>query len=213
MKKERVISLHSLSRLERKKIRTKELIFQAAVDLFREKGFDNTSVEEITERADVAKGTFFNYFARKEALLAFLGEKRMEAILAIVQSRLGPDGYRDCLPSGGARDSLRIIFETLGAENEKDKSLVKLIVWESMKKAGVPEVDEKKEDLRRTIQYIVEKGQKSGEFSSSVPAGKLAQILVAVYFHSLMLWLAGGEGFSLRDDLAEKLEIILKVLA
>ena len=40
-------------------------IYQAAIELFVKKGFDDVTVDEITRRADVAKGTFFNYFPTK----------------------------------------------------------------------------------------------------------------------------------------------------
>jgi AcrR family transcriptional regulator len=59
----------ALSRRERKKQETRQALLQAAWVLFHDKGFDDTTIEEITERADVAKGTFFNYFSSKDALL------------------------------------------------------------------------------------------------------------------------------------------------
>src|SRR5712675_296074 len=67
-----------LSRRERKKEETRERIFKAACKLFRDKGFDETTIDEIAERADVAKGTFFNYFPRKEAVLGYLSEMWIE---------------------------------------------------------------------------------------------------------------------------------------
>ena len=54
------------SRRERKKQETRLRLLRSAWQLFREKGFDNTTVEDITEAADVGKGTFFNYFATKD---------------------------------------------------------------------------------------------------------------------------------------------------
>src|SRR5260370_33511560 len=64
-----------VSRRERKKEETKERIVQAAFALFRKRGVAATTVEEICERADVAKGTFFNYFPRKEAVFGDLSEQ------------------------------------------------------------------------------------------------------------------------------------------
>ena len=63
-----------VGRRERKKEETKRRIFETAVQLFNERGFDATTIDEIAERADVAKGTFFNYFPRKESLLQYLAE-------------------------------------------------------------------------------------------------------------------------------------------
>ena len=197
-------SPRSLTRWERRKIETKEKLFRAALGLFKEKGFDGTSVEEITERADVAKGTFFNYFPRKEALLAFLGEKRMEAILRSIDDRL--DGNL------GVKDSLRSIFDTLASENEKDKALVQFVLIESVRRGGIEEVDRGRGDLYLIFQHLITRGQAKGEVEASVSARKAAEILVAIYFHSLLAWLKAEAGYSLREDLQEKLEIVSKAL-
>jgi AcrR family transcriptional regulator len=54
---------------ERKKRQTAMRIWQAAVDLFVERGFDNVSVQEIADAAEVSKMTVFNYFGTKEDLV------------------------------------------------------------------------------------------------------------------------------------------------
>ncbi len=57
---------------ERKRIATRRAIEAAALGLVVEKGLENVTVDEISNRADVSPRTFFNYFASKEA--ALLGE-------------------------------------------------------------------------------------------------------------------------------------------
>jgi AcrR family transcriptional regulator len=52
---------------ERKKLRTKRALSDIALSLFARQGFDATTVEEICERAEVSRSTFFRYFATKEA--------------------------------------------------------------------------------------------------------------------------------------------------
>jgi len=59
----------ALSRRERKKQETREKIYHTALTLFRIQGFEKTSVDQITSRADVGKGTFYNYFPSKEAVI------------------------------------------------------------------------------------------------------------------------------------------------
>src|SRR5690348_5605782 len=59
-------------RRQRRSADIRERLFQAALQLFAEKGFAETTVEDITNAADVGKGTFFNYFPSKDhILLAF----------------------------------------------------------------------------------------------------------------------------------------------
>jgi len=55
---------------EAKKRATRQRIYEVGLSLFRERGYDDVSVNEITELAGTAKGTFFNYFATKADLLA-----------------------------------------------------------------------------------------------------------------------------------------------
>jgi AcrR family transcriptional regulator len=67
-------------RRERKRAETREKLFQAALRLFTDRGFAATTVEDITEAADVGKGTFFNYFPTKEHLLQYFGERQVMRI-------------------------------------------------------------------------------------------------------------------------------------
>ena len=91
-----------LTRRERKKEETKERIFNAAMKLFRSRGFEETTIEEITEKADVAKGTFFNYFPRKEEVLRYLSEQWLEE----VEDKLAAEFKGDALPNGEDRKSV-----------------------------------------------------------------------------------------------------------
>jgi AcrR family transcriptional regulator len=53
---------------ERKKQRTRQAIRDAALHLFAQRGFDNVTVAEVAQAAEVAEKTVFNYFGTKEAL-------------------------------------------------------------------------------------------------------------------------------------------------
>ncbi|WP_127580102.1 TetR/AcrR family transcriptional regulator [Paenibacillus koleovorans] len=57
---------------EEKKRETRKRIMEAAVKLFSDQGYDSTTVAQITEKAGVGKGTFFNYFNSKEEIMCDL---------------------------------------------------------------------------------------------------------------------------------------------
>nr|WP_239001050.1 TetR family transcriptional regulator [Jiangella asiatica] len=54
---------------DRKQQRTREAIIDAAHALFAERGFDNVTVTDIAERAEVGRSTFFRYFGDKQEVV------------------------------------------------------------------------------------------------------------------------------------------------
>ncbi len=74
-------------RNERRKARTRGALLAAGQRLFGERGFDATTVAEIAEDADVAIGSFYNYFETKDELLAALLQETLAEQLRRMQAR------------------------------------------------------------------------------------------------------------------------------
>lgn len=72
---------------ERKKIRTRQAISEAAISLFMANGFDNVSVAEVAAAADVSKMTVFNYFPAKEDLVLLRVDDHLEESASVVRGR------------------------------------------------------------------------------------------------------------------------------
>src|SRR5215470_4860091 len=72
-------------RRQRRSVETRERLFRAALGLFAQKGFAETTVEDITNAADVGKGTFFNYFPSKEHILLAFSDMQIGKLHAAVQ--------------------------------------------------------------------------------------------------------------------------------
>lgn len=88
----------------RKRQLVQDAIYDAAIDIFARKGFDETIVEEIAEAAGVSRRSFFRYFETKDDLLALntihCGERLVAAVKACPPS-LGPlDVLREAVLAG-----------------------------------------------------------------------------------------------------------------
>ena len=80
----------TIGRRERKKLETRRSLRDNALRLFAERGFEKTTIEDITEAADVAQRTFFLHFASKEDVLLADARERGEAFAAALAAQ--PDG-------------------------------------------------------------------------------------------------------------------------
>lgn len=80
----------SVGRRDRKRRATKEALTLAALDLFEEHGFSATTIDDITERADVARRTFFRHFPSKEAVL-FPDPEEYEQQLVVAFEQAAPE--------------------------------------------------------------------------------------------------------------------------
>lgn len=82
---------------ERKKQRTRRALIEAALRLFEEKGFEETTLAEIAAQADVSTRTFFSYFASKEDVVFYDSEARVELAVATMATRMPGEPVIDLL--------------------------------------------------------------------------------------------------------------------
>ena len=68
--------------------RTKRKIFETSMNLFATKGYDATSIEEITSVVGVAKGTLYYHFSSKEEIFTFLVEEGMKLLQNSIQIKI-----------------------------------------------------------------------------------------------------------------------------
>ncbi len=182
----------TFSRRERKKEETKERIFRAAVELFRTKGFEATTVDEITERADVAKGTFFNYFSRKEGVLGYLAEVRMQRAVEEAEAILS-----ELQP---AREKILALYLDVASGYDEDRELSWFLLMESIQRELAPgeDVHHRWHELAARV---IARGQESGELKAGVDPERAEWVLHSVFMGTLFMWLKCPETVAQRLDL------------
>ena len=68
--------------------KTKRKIFETSLKLFSEKGYDATSIEEITATVGVAKGTLYYHFSSKEEIFNFLIDEGMKLLINSIEIKI-----------------------------------------------------------------------------------------------------------------------------
>jgi AcrR family transcriptional regulator len=86
-----------LSRRERRKIATREALITAAQEVIAVKGVYLMVIEEITERADVAKGSFYQYFRNRDELLDVLLTRGLEELRRHIEATQPPGTFAECV--------------------------------------------------------------------------------------------------------------------
>ncbi len=176
----------AIGRRERKKEETKQRIFLMAVQLFNEKGFDATTIDEIAERADVAKGTVFNYFPRKEALLRYLVDEWLGFAEAVAADTARP-----------AADRIIEVFTQASAEFGENRDLARALAHFTMEQlCCVPgaEAAAGHQKLERIFDEVVRQGQERGEFRRDLDPFAARAALASVFIGTLMWWIGARDG-------------------
>jgi len=168
-------------RRERRKAETYERLMRAALRLFAAHGLEGTTVEQITEAADVGKGTFFNYFPTKEHILMAFGDTRVQKIHA------ARDEAR-----AGAKPTwqvLRRLAHSLAEEASHSPGLLRSILVAPLTREPVREfMAGKMEEGRGVLEEIFQVGQQRGEFRADLTPAHMARGFQQAVFGALVLW-------------------------
>ncbi len=106
---------------ERKKLRTREQITEAAIALFADRGFEGTTVDDIAAAADVSRRTFFRYFARKEDVILHWKQETARELHDALAAR--PPGES---PLEAVEGALTTVATSYGARRELTLGLLRL---------------------------------------------------------------------------------------
>ncbi len=195
----------SLTRRERKKQESRRRIYSAAFALFLEKGFDETTVEEIAERADVGKGTVFNYFPHKASFLAAIFEDWVNRII----EEMGP--VEEWM--GSTRAKLERLYFFLANLSAKSPELFRRAFIEHLR--SIPEEEGRlkatapMQEFLAMIQAVLKEGQSIGDVRVELNPAHAAALVESAGFKTLVIWLMeGGSLEDLRGEMSAKLDII-----
>ena len=160
-----------MSRRERKKQKTARKIAATALRLFAKRGFDEVTISEIADAADVARGTLFSYFPTKESLV--LGAVGDDDPATIVADR--PTGM-------SALEALRDHYRAFAA----NPSILRIILNSADLTAAVNRLYDTQRDS--LAQVLASEADTEDDLIHRVVAGQICATILAIksnFFHRL----------------------------
>ncbi|KNZ70404.1 transcriptional regulator, TetR family [Thermincola ferriacetica] len=192
-----------MTRRERKKEATRLKIMETAIRLFKKRGFEQTTMNRISEEADVALGTLYNYFPSKEAIVgAYVGW-----VVADYREKNWPRVME--LPSTYER--FQFVLLIIAHWHEENKELSEIYIsdlrnfyygpnWEPVPKDG----------LEEGFTDIFKMGQEKGDVTDRFSSQTMARQLLGALYSATLHWLAESDGEPLKDRYLEVLDLFFK---
>ena len=181
---------------ERKKQRTRDAIQREAMRLFRERGYDATTVEQIAEAAEISPSTFFNYFPTKEDVV--FHDETDPAVARIFLSR-PPDE-----PLGVAlRRTMAEVSQLTLAHREMHLERAQLMEEVPALRARIWE------DMQRSQRFLRDLiAERTGRDPDDFELRVIVAVLSGAVFEAAFEWLRRGAGDDLEDLFNEALDVV-----
>jgi AcrR family transcriptional regulator len=176
-----------VSRRERNSAERRERLFRSALELFARKGFAETTVEDITNAADLGKGTFFNYFPSKEHILLAFGEMQLGKLqIAFEEMRSRNVPVPVFMRSLGAR---------MTQEPIRNPAIIRILLQAFL--TDDSKVRQPMLELQNRVIAIhtemIRIGQERGEIRNDLPPEVIANVFRQTVFGTLLIWALHGD--------------------
>ncbi|WP_394584062.1 TetR/AcrR family transcriptional regulator [Cytobacillus firmus] len=141
----------------------KEKITEKSIRLFDQKGFSETSIQDIVDSLGVTKGTFYYYFSSKEQLLMDIHLRYIDDMLANQHEILGDE-------SKSSKDKLLEIVQMLLGNIKTQGASAKVFFREmrNLSEQSLSEIIPKRDQFRQNIEKLIEEGKQNGEFRANL---------------------------------------------
>lgn len=170
------------TRRERQSTERRERLFRAAMELFARKGFAETTVEDITNAADLGKGTFFNYFPSKEHILVAFGEMQLAKLQAMFEEMRSKNVPVPVF--------MRSLGPRMTQEPIRNPAIVRILLQAFL--TDDSKVREPILELQKRVVAIhtemIRIGQERGEIRDDLAPEVIANVFRQTVFGTLLIW-------------------------
>jgi len=171
-----------LGKRETQKENRREEILRAAMNLFSKKGFELTTVEDITRAANVAKGTFYNFFPKKEDVLFYFLDTEFSKSRKEIQRKI--KGL------ASISEKIELLIATYIKYIFPNKEFSAVLIKERVMNLGTGS-NRNELGLMQQLAGLFDEAKKRGEVRDDVDSGHLAEMVFAIYTMYVIYWTNG----------------------
>ena len=190
-------SAPSPGRRERRKQALRQHIFDVATKMFRDRGFQATTVEQISEAADIAPATFFNHFQNKRAVLF----EMTNMVVIHLQGLLDQELERKTDTRSRLLGFARAAGADIGEAHEIARDVVLTMVRSETDGAEPPYLLR----VHQPFAEMLREGQKCGEVRDDMSADFLAEMVVGMLNATVTAWLS-DPGYPVEKQIVQAAE-------
>ncbi len=184
---------------ERQRLELRALIYETALELFRTRGFETTTVQQIVSAAGIAKGTFFNHFPSKDHVLQEWYRQITRMALIEISARSFDQG----------RESVLALLARLAGSVAEDP-----LLWDA--KAGATSsvlLRQEEDDLDREVTAFfhraIDRDIGTGCLAPDTDVSFLTDMLLSVLTGTAHSWTVSGHRWDLAETLEARITFVL----
>lgn len=168
--------------IQRGKEKKRKRILRAAIELFTKKGFEKTIIEDITLKAKVAKGTFYNFFEKKEDVLLYFLDSEIELSRKEIELSIG--SKNDFL------DQLEFLVSTYLKHIFRNKDFARILFKDRVMKWGTKN-NKNELSLIQSLSQLIDQAKQRNKIKNQVDTKRMAEIIFALNTMYIIHWLNG----------------------
>ena len=179
----------------------RQSLYETAIRLFRERGYEATTVLQITETVDTSKGTFFNYFPSKEHVLAAYHDEMTRSILGTLESANRSSAEAALLDTADACARwvamdpelagavVRVVFVSPVLAATDRANGVRFLAW---------------------LRGVVDDGIARGELRRDLERDVFVAVVLGTINSAMIEWITEGRAFDLIDGCRRRIALVIR---
>lgn len=190
------------SRMDRKKRETRQKIVKVAMDLFHSQGFDNTTMEQIAEKTDIARKTLYNYFSVKDAIV--------DEYVRGISQELAKENFKTIQNLTDTKSRLLAALNHSYDWVEKNPEITGICInyrlGNMVKEPGYKSTETGTQSI---LEKIISLGQEEGEIKPDISVKLLVRHMDLLRSTMTFEWLNDPSKFELHEEISKLVDLFL----